>query len=227
MTIYKVMVFFLLTFNQLMAQKPNEHGLTVISSKKAYKKQCKTNTALKMVAIKKYIPTLQIDLKYKTAQNFLNKKLYPNNFNAFLRLPVAQALNEVQKQLLLQGKSLKIFDAYRPYSVTKAMWEPIKDERYVANPKYGSGHNKGLAVDLTIVELSSKSFTELEMGTNFDSFSDTAHHSFKMLPEKTLQNRLLLKGLMEKHGFRALETEWWHYSWIKSEGFDVLDILDF
>ena len=88
------------------------------------------------------------------------------------------------------------------------MWEPIKDERYVADPKKGSGHNRGIAVDLTLINLKTKE--ELPMGTGFDNFSDTAHQTFTALPEQILQNRNLFKNFMEKYGFKALETEWWH-----------------
>ena len=133
------------------------------------------------------------------------------------------ALLEVQNFLTLQGYTLKIFDAYRPYAVTKLMWNLIKDERYVANPKNGSGHNKGTSVDLTIVKISSN--TELDMGTGFDNFTDTAHHSFtSKLNADVIHNRNLLKTTMEQFGFKSLETEWWHYSWKTLEEFDVIDI---
>ncbi len=120
------------------------------------------------------------------------------------------ALQKVQKELNQSGWGLKIFDAYRPYSVTVKFWELVKDERYVANPSKGSGHNRGITVDLTIINL--KTRLELNMGTGFDNFSDTAHHSFTNLSEDILQNRILLKTTMEKYGFKAYNEEWWHYS---------------
>jgi zinc D-Ala-D-Ala dipeptidase len=97
-----------------------------------------------------------------------------------------------------------------------------KDDRYVADPKKGSGHNRGIAVDLTIVNL--QTAEELPMGTGYDNFSDTAHHTFTSLPEKILQNRNLLKALMEKYGFKLFETEWWHYSLPDPKNFEILDI---
>src|SRR5690606_37409302 len=125
--------------------------------------------------------------------NFMKKRMYPaNTRHTFLRAPAAWALARVQQELSIQGYSLKIFDAYRPYSVTVAFWEPIKDERYVANPAKGSGHNRGLAVDLTIVETSTGK--ELDMGTGFDNFTDTAHHAFtKNLSPEVQKARALLK----------------------------------
>ncbi len=120
------------------------------------------------------------------------------------------------------GFGLKIFDAYRPYSVTEKMWEPIKDDRYVADPKKGSGHNRGIAVDLTIINL--KTTKELPMGTGYDNFTDTAHQNFTALPKEILVNRNILKSLMEKHGFIALESEWWHYFLPNARDFELLDI---
>jgi D-alanyl-D-alanine dipeptidase len=119
------------------------------------------------------------------------------------------ALAKVQQQLRHHNVGLKIWDAYRPYSVTEKMWEPLKDERYVANPKYGSGHNRGVAVDLTLVDVTTGK--ELDMGTGFDHFSDTAHVSFKALSANVLANRALLQQHMEAAGFVVLETEWWHF----------------
>ncbi len=120
------------------------------------------------------------------------------------------------------GLGLKIFDAYRPYSVTEKMWLPVQDDRYAADPKKGSGHNRGVAVDLTLIYLATGE--ELNMGTGFDNFSDTAHHAFTNLPEDILQNRLLLKKNMEQYGFKALDTEWWHYSLPNAKDFELLDI---
>lgn len=128
----------------------------------------------------------------------------------------------MQKELNDLGYGLKVFDAYRPYKTSRMMWELIRDERYVANPAKGSGHNRGLAIDLTIIE--AKSGKELDMGTPHDNFTDSAHHSFRQLSSEVLKNRTLLRGLMERNGFKALETEWWHYNWPNNRDYDVLDI---
>lgn len=175
-----------------------------------------------MVELKDAVPNIEYNLVYATGNNFTGTKLYKQGNATFARLPVVKALQLVQSELQLQGYGLKVFDAYRPYAVTKKMWELIKDERYVANPAKGSGHNRGLAVDVTIIDLNTGK--ELDMGTGFDNFTDTAHHAFKALSTAVLANRTLLRQLMEKHGFRALETEWWHYSWPNDRSYDVLDI---
>ncbi len=114
-----------------------------------------------------------------------------------------------------------VYDAYRPYSVTLRFWELVKDERYVANPAKGSGHNRGISVDLTLVHQNGQF---VDMGTGFDNFSDTAHHSYSQLSPEIRSNRSLLKNTMEKFGFRALETEWWHYSWPNDKNYELLDL---
>ena len=192
----------------------------VISSYKDYRQLTQQDSLLQMVELNQFLPTAQIDLRYATKENFTGKKLYPKGGKTYLRLAVARALQKVRTDLQVNGYELKIWDAYRPYDVTKKMWELIGDERYVANPANGSGHNRGLAIDLTLI----KNGEELNMGTGFDNFSDTAHHKFQNLSEEVLKNRQLLRSTMEKHGFRALETEWWHYSWSNDRNYDVLNL---
>ena len=198
--------------------------LQVINKYKVYSQQIRTDAGSQMVELKSVIPGIQYDLRYATTNNFTHHKLYKKGNKTYLRLPVANALLNVQQELDSKGYGLKIFDAYRPYNVTKKMWELVKDERYVANPAKGSGHNRGIAVDLTIIH--AKTGKELNMGTGFDNFTDSAHHDFLRFPADILQNRKLLKETMEKYGFKAFDTEWWHYSWPNDKGFEVLD-LDF
>jgi D-alanyl-D-alanine dipeptidase len=195
----------------------------VITKYTLYKKQVQQDSTKKMIELKTLMPSLKYDLRYATTNNFMHRLMYPQNTNiTFLRLPAAMALQEIQQELNEKGLGLKIFDAYRPYSVTVKFWELIKDERYVANPAKGSGHNRGIAVDLTIIKLQTDE--ELNMGTGFDNFTDTAHQTFMHLSEEVLQNRNLLRSTMEKYGFVAFETEWWHYFLANGEKFEVLDI---
>jgi D-alanyl-D-alanine dipeptidase len=201
----------------------SKYGVPVIDKLTEYQSSIRNDSAKKMVELRKTIPGLVYDLRYATTNNFMHRLMYsPPTRRTFLRQPAARALAAVQQELRRKGYGLKIFDAYRPYAVTVSFWELIGDERYVANPAKGSGHNRGLAVDLTIIDL--KSHRELEMGTEFDNFSDSAHHNFNNLPPAVLQNRKLLQETMEKHGFTKLETEWWHYFWPNDRGYEVLDI---
>jgi len=192
----------------------------VIKKYTVYKRSV-NDSSKKMVELKTIVPNIQYDLRYATINNFTHHQLYKDSNETFLRSVVAKALLKVQEELNEKNLGLKIWDAYRPYSVTKKMWDLVKDERYVADPKKGSGHNRGIAVDLTIIDKATGK--ELNMGTGFDNFSDTAHQTFKNLPGDVLENRLLLKTTMEKYGFIALETEWWHFYWNNS-AFELLDI---
>lgn len=198
--------------------------LVVIKKNKTYWQQVQADSSLKMIGLKSACPSIRYDLRYATPENFTGQKLYKSGRETFLRNPVASALCAVQETLQQKGLGLKVFDAYRPYSATQKMWELIHDDRYVADPAKGSGHNRGLSVDLTLVNL--QTGKELDMGTGFDNFTDSAHHDFKNLSPAVLQNRLLLKEAMEQKGFKALSTEWWHYSWPNDGRYDVLD-LDF
>jgi zinc D-Ala-D-Ala dipeptidase len=212
----------LVAFN-LAAQSKivNKYGLTVIGNIKVLQNEINNDSSLQMINLQKYIPGIDLDLKYATRDNFMHEKLYPPVHTTFLRKPAADALKKVVEDLKDQNLSLKIFDAYRPYSVTEKMWEKVKDDRYAADPRKGSGHNRGAAVDLTLINLKTKK--ELLMGTGFDNFTDSAHADFKDLPDSILANRNLLKSVMEKYGFKQLSTEWWHF-YLPNSSFELLDI---
>jgi D-alanyl-D-alanine dipeptidase len=116
----------------------------VIHDWKAYRSQVKLDSTKKMIELRSRIPRLVYDLRYAGINNFMHRRMYPaGTSTTFLRLPAVTALLNVQKELNEKGMGLKIFDAYRPYSVTVKFWELVKDERYVANPAKGSGHNRG------------------------------------------------------------------------------------
>ena len=219
-TILFFSTFFLL---HTAAQQIEYTRLPITDKWEDYKKQVKDDSTKRMVELKTMIPGIQYELRYATINNFMNRLMYPAGTNTtFLRVPAVKALQKVQRELNEKGYGLKIFDAYRPYAVTVKFWELVKDERYVANPSKGSGHNRGIAVDLTIINL--QSGKTVDMGTDFDNFSDTAHHTFTDLSEKILQNRQLLKSTMVKYGFNAYNDEWWHYSFADGAKFEILDI---
>jgi D-alanyl-D-alanine dipeptidase len=215
---------FILCASSLNAQgQPlNKYGLEVTSDTRQLKKLITTDADNAMLDVKKVIPAVITDIKYCSNQNFMTQPLYPHISTTYLRKPAAMALAIVQKKLLQKGLGLKIWDAYRPYSVTEKMWEVVKDDRYAADPKFGSGHNRGAAVDITIVNLVTKE--ELNMGTGFDNFSDTAHINFKNLPQEVLQNRQLLQQLMQENGFKVLETEWWHFYLPDAKKYGLLNV---
>jgi D-alanyl-D-alanine dipeptidase len=164
---------------------------------------------------------IALDLRYATTNNFMHVQLYPVA-RAFLRAPAARALLEVNRELARDGLAVKVWDAYRPYSVTVKMWEPIRNPDYVADPAKGSRHNRGAAVDLTLIEL--RSGRELPMPTGFDDFTPRARHDFNELPAVAIANRARLRDVMTRHGFEPLPSEWWHYDFKGWERFELMDV---
>lgn len=162
-----------------------------------------------------------LDLRYATTNNFMHARLYPVA-KAYLRAPVAAALADAERELAREGLGLKVWDAYRPYSVTVKMWEPIKNPDYVADPKKGSRHNRGAAVDLTLIDLATGK--ELPMPTGYDDFTPRARNDFNDLPAEAIANRAKLRDVMTRHGFEPLPSEWWHYDFKGWERFELLDV---
>lgn len=148
------------------------------------------------------------DLRYATTNNFLKEKVY-NCPECYTRAKTAKALLAANADFMKLGYRIKFFDCYRPNSVQYKMWKIVPNPQYVANPKKGSIHNKGGAVDITLETLDG---VEVDMGTDFDFFGKKAYHDNINLPQEILANRKLLKGTMEKHGFWSIRTEWWHYN---------------
>ncbi len=161
-----------------------------------------------------------IDIRYATENNFMKRKVYPVA-RCLLRFSVAKKLSEVQEELAQQGLGLKVYDCYRPLSVQKQMWEIVSDPRYVANPSTGSRHNRGAAVDVTLVDRTGK---ELEMPSEYDNFTARAHRNYTNISDQAKKNRLLLEEIMQKHQFVGLPTEWWHFDALGWEKFPLLDV---
>ncbi|WP_108867435.1 M15 family metallopeptidase [Aquimarina aquimarini] len=160
-----------------------------------------------------------LDMRYATTSNFLKEKVY-SCAKCYVRDVVAQALIQANADLIKKGYKIKFFDCYRPHSVQKKMWKIFPNPGYVANPKGGSVHNRGAAVDITLVKLDGES---VDMGTDFDFFGKKAHHSYSAFSQEILDHRKLLKKTMEKHGFKTIRTEWWHYNFIGNKRFTVSD----
>lgn len=152
--------------------------------------------------------TIRLDLRYATTNNFVADQLYDCP-RCFLRPDVARALLAVQTELRERGLGLKLYDCYRPAPVQWQLWEKVPDRRYVADPRKGSQHSRGNAVDLTVVDAAGR---ELPMGTPYDYFGPEAHTTYAGLPAEILANRRLLSDGMRRHGFRGIRTEWWHFS---------------
>lgn len=205
---------------QAQKNKPNPYGLT-INAYHEYLDSCKKNSNYQLLEIKKYIPGLVLDIKYATKDNFMKRVMYPQA-RAFARKPVVLQLKRVQAELKKKGYGLKIFDAYRPYSITVAFYKEASDKMFVANPNKGSRHNRGCAVDLSLIDL--KTGQELEMPTPYDSFAPEAAITYTNLPPQIIKNRQLLINTMLKYGFRVLENEWWHFDFMDWQAYNLMDI---
>jgi D-alanyl-D-alanine dipeptidase len=129
-----------------------------------------------------------------------------------MRPDAAQALIKVQADLKKQGLYLIFYDCYRPRPIQQKLWDKVPNDNYVTPPWKGSMHNRGLAVDLGLVDADGH---VLDMGTAFDDLSAKSHHTETNLPAAALKNRRTLKTAMEKHGFQSIRTEWWHYNFGK------------
>ena len=138
-----------------------------------------------------------------------------------LRGAAAKILSQVQDDLAKRGLGLKVYDCYRPLSVQKQMWEIMPDPNYVADPAKGSRHNRGAAVDLTLVDRNGK---ELEMPSGFDDFTERAYRDYTGASSQAKKNRQLLEDAMNKYGFIPLATEWWHFDAPGWEKFTILDV---
>lgn len=160
------------------------------------------------VNLRNYSNDFVFDMKYATSDNFLKKKVYPCD-ECYLRVKTVRALLEANKSFLEKGFKIKLYDCYRPKSIQKKMWKIIPDANYVANPKKGSIHNRGGAVDISLVDSNGK---ELDMGTKFDFFGKEASHNYSDFSEQILANRELLKTIMLEHNFKSFDSEWWHYN---------------
>jgi D-alanyl-D-alanine dipeptidase len=150
-----------------------------------------------------------LDLKYAGQENFVGEKIYPCP-RCYLHPVLAKKVKLLQKDVSKRyGWSLKLFDCYRPRPAQKRLWTIKPDPNYVTDPQLGSMHNRGLAVDLTLVD---KNGREMDMGTPFDFFGTASHSDYTDLPQTVIKNRSILRKLMELHGLKGIRTEWWHYS---------------
>ena len=160
------------------------------------------------VNLKQYSQDFEYDMKYATEDNFLKAKVY-DCAECFLRLKTVNALIEANKKFLEKGYKIKIFDCYRPLDIQKKMWKIVSNPKYVADPAKGSIHNRGGAVDITLIDSLGK---ELDMGTPFDFFGIEASHNYPNVSDNVKQNRILLKTIMTSSGFNSFDSEWWHYN---------------
>ena len=168
-------------------------------------------------------PTLKLDIRYATANNFVGRPVY-TEARAFLQRPAAEALVRAHQKLKSQGYGLTIFDGYRPWSVTKTFWDATPEDKkiFVADPKKGSRHNRGCAVDLTLHELATGE--QVRMPGGYDEMTERSHINFTGGSEESRRLRDILRAAMESEGFVVYEPEWWHYDYRDWQKYPILDV---
>jgi D-alanyl-D-alanine dipeptidase len=199
----------------------NKYGLKIVNDFQVYKASVEKNPNLELVDIKKAIPSVTLDIRYATKNNFMKQVMY-KQARAFARKPVVEKLKLIQAELKKKGYGLKIYDGYRPYAVTVSFYEKASDKNFVANPKKGSKHNRGCAVDLSIIDL--KTGKDVPMPTPYDSFEAAAAPHYTNLPTQIIKNRDFLINTMQANGFKVIYNEWWHFDFIGWQAYDLMDI---
>ena len=180
-----------------------------------------SDNGVRLVDVTSLDSTFVLDIRYATTNNFTEKQMYDCG-KCYLREPVAELLIQAQEDFREMGYRIKLFDCYRPRPIQYKLWEVVPDARYVARPWVGSVHNRGGAVDLTLVD---ENGNELEMGTDYDFFGEESHQDFTDLPENVLENRALLKKVMQKHSFSPIRTEWWHFDYNQNKLYPLSDLV--
>lgn len=198
----------------------NKYGLKATNHDE-YISSLKTAPEKELVDLTKVVPGVVLDIRYATTNNFTGEQIY-TLARAYARKPVAKALRDAQEEFRKSGVGIKVFDAYRPYKATVRFYEVYKDTTYVASPYRGSRHNRGCAIDMTIIDL--KTGKELTMPTEFDSFKKEAWPRTPVKDPTIKKNRDLIISVMERHGFKVNSSEWWHFDFVGWKRFEVMDI---
>ena len=168
-------------------------------------------------------PSIKLDVRYATANNFLGRPVYPEG-RVFLQRPAAEALVRVHAALRAEGLGLLVFDGYRPWSVTRVFWDSVSGDKrnFVADPKLGSRHNRGCAVDLSLYDVSTGK--ALEMPTDYDEMTTRAYPDYSGGTAASRRRRDRLRAAMTAEGFAVHPREWWHYDFRDWPEYGVLDL---
>lgn len=176
-----------------------------------------------LVELVKLDPTIKLDIRYATRNNFLGRPVY-KQARAFLQRPAAEALVRINQKLRKQGFGLVVFDGYRPWSVTKTFWDATPEDKkiFVADPSKGSRHNRGCAVDLSMFDLTTGIL--VRMPSEYDEMTERAHINYECAPPEAKRLRAILRAAMESEGFAVYEPEWWHYDFKDWKEYPILNL---
>ena len=198
-------------------------SVAVVSAQEGPPKDPKATRTADLVELVKLDPTIKLDIRYAGSNNFLGKPVY-KEARAFLQRPAAEALLAAHKDLARAGYGLMIHDGYRPWAITKLFWDMTTgfQREFVADPKTGSKHNRGCAVDLTIYDLATG--TVVEMPGGYDEMTPRSYPDYPGGPPEPRAKRDLLRKAMESHGFTVESNEWWHFNFRDWPLYPILDI---
>lgn len=176
-----------------------------------------------LVELQELDPAIVLDIRYASANNFLGRPVYAQA-RAFLQRPAAEALVRVRRAVEKDGYTLLVFDGYRPWQVTRTFWEetPADKRDFVANPRKGSKHNRGCAVDLTLAD--AVTGKAVAMPSGYDEFSPRAHPDYTGGTEEERRHRDYLRAAMEREGFSVYEHEWWHFDFRDWQQYRIQDV---
>jgi D-alanyl-D-alanine dipeptidase len=176
-----------------------------------------------LVELVKIDPTIRLDIRYASKNNFLGRPVY-KQARAFLQRPAAEALVRVNQKLRTQGFGLIVFDGYRPWSVTKTFWDATPEDKkiFVADPSKGSRHNRGCAIDLSMFELATGKI--VQMPSEYDEMTERSHINYECGSPESKRLRSILKTAMEGEGFAVYEPEWWHYDYKDWKEYPILNV---
>jgi D-alanyl-D-alanine dipeptidase len=176
-----------------------------------------------LVEVNTLDPTIRLDVRYATADNFVHRAVYPLA-KAYLQRPAAEALVKAHQRLRPLGYGLLIFDGYRPWSVTRLFWNSVTEDKrlFVADPAQGSRHNRGCAVDLSLYDLATGK--EVVMTSAYDEMNEKAYPDYIGGSAESRRLRDLLRHTMEQEGFSVYPTEWWHFDYRDWREYQILDL---
>ncbi|MGY3090050.1 D-alanyl-D-alanine dipeptidase [Hymenobacter sp. UYAg731] len=176
-----------------------------------------------LVELTRLDPTIRLDIRYATTRNFMGRVLYPQA-RAFLQRPAAEALVRVNAELKPLGYCLLVFDGYRPWRITKQMWDhtPTDKKEFVADPQKGSRHNRGCAVDLSLWDIAANQ--EVPMPGEYDEMSPRSYVAYAGGTTEQRAHRELLRSTMERNGFTVLPAEWWHFDYQDWKSYPIQDV---
>ena len=200
----------------------SSYGLPIVNDPEIYKKLVRANPQNQLISLNELIPEAHFNVTYADTSNDFHRPLY-ESAEVFLRKPAAMALKKASSLLKQKGMGLLIFDGYRPYAVTVLFWERTHDTTYVADPRTGSKHNRGMAVDVSLYDL--KTGEPLSMPSPYDLNSPTSFHTYMDADSASIAHREILRETMEEAGFLKYTCEWWHYDFPGASGCYNYDLL--